>query len=301
MATVFAQDETLVVPFTTVATFKAHPTFTAVSNLRSGSSVLAEQDAELNNMLLMGSAQVENFCAQPIQAHIASDSTRGYINRLGRMFLYPTHAPVRTLLSYSWGSSIGQMNTVNSPAFRIEDGRQIIVEPGASAATSWSGSLQFGTPPSSRELYLDYSYVAAYANAVLTNSPAQGATSITVSNPTGIFAGDTLHIWEPGSEEAVVVASSWAGQNTTPFTSAAIPLVSGLVHAHTSGAGVTGFGQDISLASIYYTLDGIQRWGTSSANWPNAKVKAATGKRTEDASAWEQKAMRLLLTYRRAR
>lgn len=301
MATVYAQDQMLVVPFATVAAFKAHPTFTAVSNLRSGSTVLAEQDAELNNMLLMGSAQVENFCAQPIQAHLQTDNKRGWIARTGRLYLYPDHAPVRTVLSYSWGSSLGTLTTVNTPAFRIEDGRQIIVEPGATAGTAWNGSLQFGTPPSGIDLYTSVTYVAAYANAVLVGNPSQGATSITVSNPTGIFAGDTLRIWEPGKEESVVVASSWAGQNTYPFTSAAIPLVSGTLNAHTAGAGVTGFGADISLATIYYTLDGIQRWGTSSANWPNAKAKAATGKRTEDASAWEQKAMRLLLTYRRYR
>lgn len=299
VATVFAQDLQLVIPFVTVATFKAHPTFLDLNNLRFGSVVQADQDAELNDCLLMASAYVENFCNQPIQAHIQTDNRRLYADRRGRLFLYPDHSPVRTVLSYSYGSSIGQVTSINTPSCFIEDGRQIIVEL-AGANVSWSGALQFGAPATTQELYTSSTYVAGYANATVVGAPNVGATSITVSNPTGIFASDTLRIWEPGKEESVVVGSGWAGQSTSPFTSAAIP-VSATAFAHVNGAGVTGFDSDLMLATIYLTVDGLQRWGTSSANWPGARVKSATGKKTQDASAWEQKAMRLLLTYRRTR
>src|SRR5262249_9224408 len=161
-----------------------------------------------------------------------TDYRRLNTDRRGRLFLYPDHSPVRTVLSYSCGSVLGQSTSVANPVCQIEDGRQIIVEL-AGAATSWTGSLQFGAPPSSVELYTSCTYVAGWSNATLKTAASAAATSITVSNPTGTFAGDTLRIWDPGKEESVVVASTWAGQSTSPYTSAAIPLVSGLQYAHT--------------------------------------------------------------------
>jgi hypothetical protein len=295
-----AQDLILAIPFVTVPAFKAHPTFIDVQNLRSGSTVAGDQDAELLNILLMASEDAESICDQPIQAHVQVDSRRNWADNRGRLFLYPCHAPVRTVLAYSYASQLGQATSIANPLCQIEDGRQIIVEL-AGASGSWSGSLQFGAPPSSVELYTTCSYVAGYANAVLTAAPGGGAMSITVSNPTGIYAGDTLRIWEPGKEESVVVAPSWAGQATTPFTPAAIPLVAGLANAHPIGAGVTGFGADLHLATIYLAIDGLQRYGTSSSNWPGARVKSSIGKNPKDATPWQAKAMRLLRPYRAVR
>lgn len=296
--TPFAQDMMLVEPFVTVAAFKAHPTFLDVNNLRSGSTSQPNQDAELYNILLMASDAVENFCNRPIQAHIQTDNGRGFVDRRGRLIFHADHAPVRLVQSYSYSSRLGVTTSTTNPTCFVEDGRQVIVEPGTASA-AWTGSLQFGAPTSTTELYTTLTYVAGYANATLTNSPSQGATSITVSNPTGIFAGDTLRIWEPGKEESVVVASSWAGQNTFPYTTASIPLVSGLVNAHTAGFGVTGFGADLHLATIYFAVDALQRYGTSSAIWPGARVKSAIGvDAPSTASPWESRAQRLLLTYR---
>jgi len=301
-ATVWGQDEQLVEPFVQVAAFKAHPTYLDLANLRFGTSSSADQDAELYNCLLLASAYVENFCQQPIQGHVATDNQRVYPDRQGRLFLYPDHAPVRTVLSYSSGRTIAQLVTVTSPPWWPEDGRQIMVEMTGAANVSWTGSLSnLGGPVAGVELLTSVNYVAGYANATLTATANQAATSISVTNPTAIFAGDILRLWDPGLEESVIVAPSWAGQNTSPYTSAAIPLVSPLVHTHAAGVGVTGFDGNLTLATIYFTVDGLQRWGTSSNEWPKAKVKSATGKRTEDATAWEQKAMRLLLSYRRSR
>lgn len=293
-----AQQNMLTIPFVTVPSFKAHPTYLDLNNLRSGNTNQADQDAELFNCLLMASAQVENFCNQPIQAHIQTDYERGWVDRFGRLKHKAEDGPVRLLQSYTYATALTRVVSVGTPLFFLEADTQIVVEL-SGQATAWSGALQFGAPVTGWELFTSWTYVAGYANATMSSCLA-GATTITVSNPTGIFAGDILRIWEPGKEESVVVGSGWAGQNTSPFTSAAIP-VSATQFAHATGAGVTGFDQNLMLATIYYAVDGLQRWGTSSANWPGAKVKAATGKRAEDASAWEQKAMRALLTYRRAR
>lgn len=299
-ATVFAQDSQLVIPFVTVAAFKAHPTYVAVGNLRSGDSSSTDQDKELLNCLLMGSAMVENFINQPIQAHVQTDYDRARVDKWGRLKHKADHGPVRTVQSISYGTSVSSLTTVTSPPCQVEEGTQVVLEPGTTSY-SWTGSLQFGTPSAAADLYFQMTYVAGYANAVLTNSPTAGATSITVSNPTGIFPGDTLRIWEPGFEESVVVSSSYTPVNTVPFSSGVVTLASALQNNHTAGAGVTGFDADINLATIYMTIDGLQRWGTASSTWPMARVRSATAKRVEEASMWQQKAQALLLTYRRSR
>jgi len=293
-----AQQNMLTIPFVTVASFKAHPTYLDLNNLRSGDTAQADQDAQLFNCLLMASAQVENFCDQPIQAHIQTDYDRGFVDRRGRLKHKAEDAPVRLLQSYTYASTLSQVTSIGTPLFRVEADTQIVVEL-AGQNTSFSGVLQFGVPATSWELYTSWTYVAGYANATMS-SCILGATTVTVSNPTGIFAGDVLRIWEPGKEESVVVGAGWAGQNTSPFTPAAIP-VSATAFAHVAGAGVTGFDQNLMLATVYYTIDGLQRYGPASANWPGARVKSATGKKADEASTWEQKAMRALLGYRRSR
>jgi hypothetical protein len=111
----------LTIPFVTVASFRAHPTYLDTNNLRSGSSVQADQDAELFNCLLMASAQVENFCNQPIQAHIQTDYDRSFVDRHGRLKHKAEHGPVRLLQSYTYATSLTQVTSTSSPQFRVEN------------------------------------------------------------------------------------------------------------------------------------------------------------------------------------
>jgi hypothetical protein len=300
VTTPLVQDTQLTIPYVTVPAFKAHPTYLDLSDLRSGDNVLADQDEELFNILMIASADVDRYCMQPIQAHVRTENKRLYADRRGRLFFNPDHGPARLLQSYSYATTLGTTTSIGTPQHIIENnGYQIIVEL-AGSSLAWSGSLQFSSPAAGQELYTTCTYVPGYANAVIVGAPTQGATSITVSNPTGIFAGDTLRIWEPGKEESVVVAATWAGQNTVPFTSAAIPLVSGLAFAHVAGAGVTGFNSDVFLATVYYAVDALQRWGTQDAKFPGTSMRASLGEDT-DMSEWEMKAERRLLNYRRVR
>lgn len=300
MTTPVVQEPQLVIPFVQVPAFKAHPTYLDLANLRSGDSVLADQDDELNNILLMASADVERFINQPVQAHVQTDQARMRSDKYGRLHLYPTHSPARSLLSYTYTSTLnGTATSIGTPNFFIEEGRMITVELNGSNI-SWSGPLQFGAPPATVEMYVTYTYVAAWANALLTNNPIQGATSISLSNVTGIFPGDVLRIWEPGVEESVTVASTYVPVNTSPPSAGTVQLAAGMAKAHTANAGVTGFNNDIFLGTIYYAIDLLQRWGSASSKWPNGK-KTATGGDGGEMSVWEEKAERRLLKYRRVR
>jgi hypothetical protein len=287
------------VPLVSVAGFKAHPTYLDLQNLRSGVATLAAQDSELNNILLQASsiAEGEELVGMPLQAHIQTDTGRTTPDRRGRLFLYPDHKPVRALLSYSYSPQIGSTTTVATPAYRLEDNRQIIVELGG-AATSWSGSLQLGAPRGGIDLYTDITYVAGYANTILGADAAAAATAVTVKDPTGIYPGDVLRLWDPGVEEQVIVDASYTPIAVYPPAATSIPLVAPLANAHTAGAHISSLPPDAYNAVVYLAIDALARPGSSDPQWPGSKVPAATAKRRKQAARpWFEKAKQLLSTY----
>jgi hypothetical protein len=288
-------------PFVTVAEFKNHPTWLD-TQLVPGSSSQSVQDDELRTILLMATESAENYCNQPIAAHIQTDYRTGYINRWGRLSFHAQHGPVRTVLSYSYGMQLGNVTSVSLPLWQPDGDHQVLIDIGGTNNT-WVGSLGLGfnPPPTGTEMYTTLTYVAGYSNATLTGNALAGATTVTVTNPTGIFAGDVLRFWAPSIDESVVVASSWQGQNTYPYTPASIPLVNPTVNAHSTGDGVSGVGADVHLAVIYIAVDGIQRWGTTSSNWPGTGTRSAIGKDRKEMTPWLVKAFDLLESYRAVR
>jgi hypothetical protein len=293
------------VPFVSVAGFKAHPTYLDLQNLRSGDSTGIDQDDELVNLLLMASGVAENYCRQPLQAHIQTDNARQRTDKYGRLYLYPDHAPVRRLLSYGYSATIGQYATTLAPPCIIEDNRQIIVQIGA-GSVAWTGSLQFSPPPQSVELFTTFSYVAGYTNTILSANAVATQSTITVLDPTGAEPGDHLRIWDPGAEEIVTVAGSYAPNPVYPPVATALPLVSPLLFNNTAGAGpsamsVSGLPPDAYLANVYLTIDMLQRPGSAGAAWPGMAVPSATAKTEKPNSIFQQKAWDLLKPFRDVR
>lgn len=300
MTTPLAQLSQLTIPFVTVSGFKAHPTYLDLANLRSGDSLLADQDDELNQILLIASGDAERFCMQPLQAHVQTTNKQLYATRRGQLFLPADHTPARALLSYAYQYVLGNLTSTAAPTYWVEDGRQFVVELAGTNLT-WAGSLstQFNSPAPNQSLYVTWTYVAGWANAQLVGASPVGATQLTVTNPTGIFAGDTLRIWEPGKEESVTVASTYTPVNVFPFSSTVVQLANPTVNAHSSGAGIVGFPPDIYHATVYYAIAALRRPGTDTDRWPSGK-QATTGME-DDASNWEAKAERRLLNYLRVR
>lgn len=286
----------LTVPLVTVATFKAHPTYLDLANLRSGNTVPADQDSELFNVLLQASQRAEDdMCEQPLHAHLFTQYDTLRADWRGRLHIHAQHGPVRKVTALSYGTSLGSQVTVTNPAHRVTSDTEIAVELSASGS-SFVGSLQLGPPASAVELDVTTTYVAGYANTVLTVAPNQAATSITVADPTGIYPGDILRIWEPGKEESVIVDAAYVPVAAWPPVATAVPLAAGLVNAHALGAGVSALPADGILGVIYLGIDQLQRPGTTgSERWPG-KMKPTTGGKTtvRPGSVWEDKARRLL-------
>lgn len=286
------------VPYVTVASFRASPTFLDSKTLNVGSVAAADQDAELYNQLLKASSWAGNtVCNMPLHAHVNTENLRLRPDRAGLLKFLASDAPVRyvTGLSYGYSPGAGNLRPVTDLSQQwIEGDTQIIMPFGGGSA--WN-SIQFG-PPFGSELFTTWTYVAGFTNSTLAGATLAGATSIQPKDVTGIYAGDVLRIWEPGKEEACTVAGSYvAGQAT-------VPLTAGLINAHAAGAGISGFPPDIMQAVTNYTVALLMRPDSMAEDlWPDNAPPATARARDprQNSAGLVAEALSLLRSYIRPR
>jgi hypothetical protein len=244
-------------PYVTPAMFKAHPTFLDVQNLRSGSILPNDQDAALNNILVQATAAADSESDQPLAAHVKTDRKRSALLRDGRLSLHADHTPVRSpaaVTALAYGASPFQLTTVNSPQAWIEDEEQLIFELSASGSSWGPGPLQLGFGPvGGGNLYVQMTYVAGFPHTQLAAPASVGSSSVTVTDATGVFAGDVLRLWDPGLEEAVTVGPGYVTGSTT------VPLVTALANSHAVGAVLSGMPADIILAVVHFGIAKLER------------------------------------------
>jgi len=288
------------VPFMSVASFKAHPTFLDLGGLRSGDTVAADQDAELYNILLEASAWANNFCRIPLQAHVFTQQDRVQTDKRGCIYIYPEHPPVRQVMQFSYATNPGALAQTFSPSYIIEDQRNIVIQLAASAL-SWSGPLQLGPPVTAYPLFSSTVYACGFTATTLANNGTAGQSTMTVSDPTAIQPGDLIRIWEPGYEEAVYVASTWVPVNTYPPVATAIPLASPLKYNHAINTTVSGLEPNVHLAIANKAVDLLQRPGTNSKPFPGRQLRNETTDQNQPSSKFEARAMQLLLPYQDVR
>lgn len=294
----------LTVPYVTVPSFRAHPTFLDTMSLRPGDSTAVDQDRELFNILLMASAKADNYVEMSgdgqgtLTAHTRVEQTRVRVGRDGSVKYKPDHYPVTALTLLEWGTSPAGLTAVTDYSGTwIEKSRTIVTflnlgVPGLGPA------FQFGTPAVMSELYTRWTYGAGYANTTVAANTTVGATSFTVADPRGVAAGLVLRIWEPGFEEAVTVANTYVAGSST------VPVAGALTYAHTAGAGVSALPPDVHLAVIFYAVAMLLRPDLESEDhFPGTHMRPNTsaGGGGYNANSLVVEAERLLEVMRRVR
>jgi hypothetical protein len=259
----------LALPYVTAAAFRAHPTYLDLLNLRSQDPNLADQSAELFNVLLMASREADNYLefGEPdgtLAAHVKTENKQLIVGRDGLLRFHPAHKPVVSVASIAYGTTFSNsLTVVQNPTVWIEGGANIVADLGRNV-TYCSGWPQ---PFTRTRLYTTWIYTAGYVNTLLGATATAGATSITVTDPTGITGGTantpatSLRIWDPGAEETVTVASTYVDGSTT------VPLTGALVGTHTFSAaspiGVSALPAELHLA--------ITQWATALLLRPSSK------------------------------
>ena len=288
------------IPYVTTAVFKAHPTFLDLNNLRSGDSVLADQEAELATILLMASNWADEQTGREdgsLQAAAYVERVRLRPDRQGRLTYRPDYYPVQQISGLSWGTDPANLTALTDLTGLFIEKKKWVTAPLGHFATGMS-SLQFGAPTSDRELYTQWAYVGGYPHTTLAAASASGATSLTVANPVGITAGQVLRIWDPGAEEPMTVAASYVAGSTE------VTLAAPLVNAHTTGAMVSALPPAAVLAVINYATAALMRPDTAAEDaYPDTRVRSSTRKADsrKDGSGLVAEAQRLLVPYMRRR
>lgn len=288
----------LTAPYVTVPEFRACPTWLDTDDLIPGGGA-AQQDAELYNVLLRASVRADGRCGQRLGAHTATERLRARINNRGVLSLHPSNNPVRAegITGLAYGPDPGSLTAVSDlSGVWVEDGKQVLLT--AAIRGNFSG-LEFG-PPAGRggEVYVRLDYVPGYASTALAVPGLLAATSVTVADPTGIRAGDVLRVWDPGKEEAVVVAAGYVAG------SAVVPLVGPLTVAHAAGAGLSALPADVHQAVICYAVAALLREDKNTGDTFGGSAYGPEARRDEGASRGAgliTEANGLLRNYRRIR
>jgi hypothetical protein len=149
------------------------------------------------------------------------------------------------------------------------------------------------------------SMVAGYAATQTSAAVTAGATSITVADPTGIEAGGTYRIWEPGREEAISVSPLWQPPVPSSIPApATVLLAAPTVFDHEAGHDVSGLPADTRLAVVLYTISLLMRPDSSAEDeFPDTSMNSST--RGKDSRTTGQglvaEARSILSSYQRVR
>jgi hypothetical protein len=292
------------IPYVGADAFKAHPTYLDLDDLRSGSSLASDQTAELVNLLLMASDWADNRAGQNLGAHTVTQNCRTRLDRYGNLRVHADNTPVIAVASVAYGWTPTALTTLTSPQVWIEEGRTIVIPIGG-AGGAWSGALQFGTPASGSDLFVQLVYTAGWVATQSTASIVAGATTLTVADPTGILPGQSYRIWDPGFEEDVTVATSWIPPAaTTPIVPATVTLATATTFAHAAGHDVSAMPTDMRLAVTNYAVSALLRPDTSHEDsYPDTALSSGTRQNDprQDGSGLVKEAERILSRYQRIR
>lgn len=263
-------------PYVTPAQFSVYPTWLDLDDLVQGGAANVQTDV-LNDVLLAATQWAINTVeGMPLHAHLDSRNTRARTNAIGRLVLKPAHIPVRSVvsLSYGWDPTAMAALTLPDSSQWIEDGRSVSYLLNGPGALNFTGpQIQFGRGPGpSWETYVNWTYVAGYVNTTLSALANAGATSLSLTDPTGVLPGDVLRLWDNGTpsapavgNEAVTVSPSYVPPAPTwPPTPASVPLASPTSFAHAAGVGITDMPRDILQAIVMYGVGLLMRDDVSS-------------------------------------
>jgi hypothetical protein len=257
-------------PYITIAEFKNAPTSIDYNNLVIGGNGNA-QDAELENVIFRASSFMDEYFNANLNATQYVETQRTRFTNEGFVALHPNNTPIIALSDFQYGTNPNNLVTLTDCSTSWFEEQQIII-PLANVATSYSsqGPLAFGGYGVPRQqVYCKYTYIAGYVNNGIASATAS-ATSLTVSNATGILAGQRLRIYDGASSENVTVASTYTYGSTT------VPLTSALAYSHTVGSCIGNIPNAIKQACILITTAFLKARGDSSMTMQITTAPSAT-------------------------
>lgn len=254
-------------PYITAAEYAAAPTGISLSTLAPGSTDQQQADA-LQSAIARGSAWVDQICHQILAATLEV-VTGQYRVQDGMVMVIMKQSPVIAVYSMALGLSVLSM-------------KPLIVDPGIDIGSKIVRIPLPGTLYGNNPVRASVSYVAGFANCLLTSAVAAGVGHLPLDGVLGITPGMTLTISDPGFTEIVTVLSV----GTTSIDLAAITQF-----AHAKGVNVSALPAEVKQAAILLTTATIKTRASeaivlqSSRSTPTVKQPISAGRQTEEHDA----------------
>ena len=245
-------------PYLTIAEYKNAPTSIDINNLVIGGNQQA-QDAELARVILRASSFLDEYLNQNLAAQTYTETQRTRFTTEGFVSLHPNNSPVISLQAFQYGSDPNNLQTLSDPSVSWFENQQIVIPLSQLSLTySSQGPLQFtGAGSNYYRIFTKYTYTAGYVNNPIATATA-GATSMTVSDATGIVAGGIYRIYDGANSETITVGSGYVYGSTT------VPLASALAYTHAAGVTFGNLPTAIKQATILVTTAFLRVRGDSS-------------------------------------
>lgn len=250
------------VPYITIDELKRSPIYTQLQKLVPNSTD-ADRDAELGRIVLRISAMINSEVSQNLAATVDNEVGRVYVDYDGFIRLHCRSNPIVQVQSISIGPDPYNLTPVTDLTHLILDPWRITL-PQSSSQTA-SGNLplgRFGNP--GQRVWAEWTYINGYPVTVLASNAAAGATSITVSDPTGIIPNQTLLTIEDGKWLEKIAPTAVTGNVLT---------VAPLLYAHQAGMGVSALPDDIKEAALILVSRLHDTWSLSMQSITNMGAK----------------------------
>lgn len=257
------------VPYLTPAEYLAEPTGVDVTQLLPGISSAAAQTAVLTRQIGRASSWADQFCRKVLAATLDVQSGEYRVFSDGTIRVPVDNTPLIQVTNVNVGFMAGQLAPL-ADLSTCRLGRKVVRIPIAGVAAP---------PPSASAalarhgcVFADVTYVNGWAHTLTASGSAMGATSIQVTNPTGIIPGLPMTVYDGAANgvntEQIVVGAGYVYGSTT------VPLASPTLNNHGVGCSVSALPGFVRQAVISFTSALIKTRGSDSYVMPSGPGQA---------------------------
>jgi hypothetical protein len=212
--------------YLTVAEYVNSPTAVNVSQLVAGGTALQNADA-LVQVLARASSWADTICHQVLAATLETQIGK-FRQRPDGISVVVDFTPVVQVVSVAIGSKATALIELTDLS-GVDIDRKVLILPVAAL------------PSTADRVAVRVAYVAGFANGITIVAAAAGASTLTLDNTLGVGPGMSLMVYDPGTSEAVTVAST--SGNT-------ITLAAPLRYPHATGVNASAMPPIIKQAVV---------------------------------------------------
>lgn len=269
-AQTYAQHE----PYLTADEYRASPTGVDVGQIVAGGSVPTNMDA-LNQVMARASSAADVICHQVLAATVETITGRWRVDTRGQIRVVCPYGPVVQVNGFSVGTGPTDLLAATDLTPLFID-RRVVTVP-ATMLHQTGGHA-----------YATLTYVAGFANSLLTAIANAGASTLTLDNVLGVAPGMSLNIFDPanGQDETVTVQS---------VTGNVVTLVGVTLYTHAVGVNVSALPAAIKQAVVLLASAIIKTRGSASLVFDTARARPATRQRVDPNEPPEVEQAKMLL------